>query len=132
GRLSSSGVISCNSCHNIGMGGVDGVPTSIGHASQKGPRNAPTVFNSVFNVAQGWGGRGAGLMEQAKGPIEAAVEMNARPDAVVATLASIPGYVEQFGLALPDGPEPLSYDHIARAIEALEVSLVTPDAPFDR
>jgi len=132
GRLSSSGVISCNSCHNIGMGGVDGVPTSIGHGFQKGPRNAPTVFNSVFNVAQFWDGRAADLMEQAKGPIEAAVEMNARPDEVVATLASIPGYVEQFDLAFPDDPEPLSYDNIARAIEAFEVTLVTPDAPFDR
>ena len=131
GRLSSSGVISCNSCHNIGMGGVDGVPTSIGHGFQKGPRNAPTVFNSVFNVAQFWDGRAADLMEQAKGPIEAAVEMNARPEEVVATLASMPGYVEQFERAFPGEGEPLSYDNIARAIEAFEVTLVTPNAPFD-
>lgn len=132
GRLSSSGVISCNSCHNIGMGGVDGVPTSIGHGFQKGPRNAPTVFNAVFNVAQFWDGRAADLMEQAKGPIEAAVEMNARPDEVLATLRSIPGYAEQFDLAFPGESEPLTYDNIARAIEAFEVTLVTPDAPFDQ
>ena len=48
-RLSKSGAISCNSCHNLGMGGIDGVPTSIGHGFQKGPRNAPTVYNAVFN-----------------------------------------------------------------------------------
>ncbi len=131
GRLSSSGVISCNACHNIGMGGVDGVPTSIGHGFQKGPRNAPTVFNSVFNVAQFWDGRAADLMEQAKGPIEAAVEMNAKPDEVVATLSSMPGYVEQFERAFPGEGEALTYDNIARAIEAFEVTLVTPNAPFD-
>lgn len=132
GRLSSSGVISCNSCHNIGMGGVDGVPTSIGHGFQKGPRNAPTVFNSVFNIAQFWDGRAADLMEQAKGPIEAAVEMNAQPGEVVATLRSMPGYVEQFARAFPGEAEPLDYDNIARAIEAFEVTLVTPDSPFDQ
>lgn len=132
GRLSSSGVISCNSCHNIGMAGVDGVPTSIGHGFQKGPRNAPTVLNAVFNVAQFWDGRAADLMEQAKGPIEASVEMNARPDEVVETLASIPGYVEQFKAAFPGVSEPVTYDNIARAIEAFEVTLITPDAPFDK
>ena len=56
-RLSLSHNISCNTCHQIGLGGVDVLPTSIGHKSQKGSRNAPTVFNSVFNKAQFWAGR---------------------------------------------------------------------------
>ena len=30
-RLSRSGFISCNSCHNLSMGGSDNLPTSIGH-----------------------------------------------------------------------------------------------------
>lgn len=30
-RLSASGVISCNTCHNLGTGGDDNLPTSIGH-----------------------------------------------------------------------------------------------------
>ena len=30
-RLSKSGFISCNSCHNLSMGGSDNLPTSIGH-----------------------------------------------------------------------------------------------------
>ena len=64
--LSRSSVFSCNSCHNVGMGGVDGLETSIGHGWQKGPRNAPTVCNSVFNVAQFWDGRAADLREQAR------------------------------------------------------------------
>ena len=49
-RLSESHNISCNTCHQIGLGGVDMLPTSIGHKSQKGNRNAPTVLNSVFNT----------------------------------------------------------------------------------
>ena len=30
-RLSKSGFISCNSCHNLSMGGSDNLQTSIGH-----------------------------------------------------------------------------------------------------
>ncbi len=30
-RLSASHAISCNSCHNLGLGGADAEPTSIGH-----------------------------------------------------------------------------------------------------
>ncbi len=30
-RMSSSGLFSCQSCHNVGIGGVDALPTSIGH-----------------------------------------------------------------------------------------------------
>ena len=78
-RLSASQIISCDSCHNIGTGGVDAGPTSIGHAWQKGPRRAPTVLNAVFNIAQFWDGRAEDLKAQAKGPIQAGVEMNATP-----------------------------------------------------
>ena len=69
-RLSQSHNISCNTCHQIGLGGVDMLPTSIGHKWQKGSRNAPTVLNSVFNAAQFWDGRAADLKEQAGGPIQ--------------------------------------------------------------
>ena len=47
-RLSKSGFISCNSCHNLSMGGSDNLPTSIGHNWHQGPINAPTVLNSRF------------------------------------------------------------------------------------
>ena len=131
GRLSSSGVISCNSCHNVGMGGIDGVSTSIGHGFQKGPRNAPTVYNAVFNVAQFWDGRAEDLKAQAKGPVQAGVEMNNKPETVEATLKSMPGYVLAFQAAFPEERLPVSFDNMAKAIEAFETTLITPGAPFD-
>ncbi|GAB0149529.1 MULTISPECIES: cytochrome-c peroxidase [Marichromatium] len=131
-RLSASGLISCNTCHNLGMGGDDNLPTSVGHGWQRGPRNAPTVFNAIFNVAQFWDGRAADLKAQAKGPIQAAVEMANEPAQVVATLQSMPEYVEHFAAAFPDAPEPVTFDNTAKAIEAFETTLVTPNAPFDR
>ncbi|MBV7410887.1 cytochrome-c peroxidase [Maritimibacter sp. DP1N21-5] len=127
-RLSASGVFSCYSCHNLATGGDDNLETSIGHGWQKGPRNAPTVLNSVLNEAQFWDGRAADLAEQAKGPVQAGVEMANTPDNVVATLSSMPGYVAMFSAAF-DGAAP-NFDDMARAIEAFEATLVTP-APFD-
>ena len=131
-RLSKSWLISCNTCHNVGLGGADLLQTSIGHGWQKGPRNAPTVLNAVLNVAQFWDGRAKDLEEQAKGPVQASVEMSSTPDHVVATLRSIPEYVERFHRAFPNEEDPVTFDNMAKAIEAFEATLLTPNAPFDR
>lgn len=129
-RMSASGVFSCNSCHNLGTGGDDNMPTSIGHGWQKGPRNSPTVLNAVFNDAQFWDGRAADLAEQAKGPVQAGVEMANTPDNVIATLNSMPLYQEWFRASFPEGEDPVTFDNFAKAIEAFEATLITP-APFD-
>ncbi len=129
-RMSASGIFSCNSCHGLGNGGDDNIETSIGHGWQKGPRNAPTVFNAVFNVAQFWDGRAEDLKAQAKGPVQAGVEMANTGEQVVATLKSMPQYVEWFEAAFPGESDPVTFDNFAKAIEAFEATLITP-APFD-
>jgi cytochrome c peroxidase len=131
-RLSSSWLISCNTCHNLSLGGIDLMETSIGHGWQKGPRNAPTVLNAVFNLAQFWDGRAADLEEQAKGPVQASVEMASDPGRAMETLRSIPEYRDLFAKAFPGEAEPVTFDNMARAIEAFEATLVTPGSPFDR
>jgi cytochrome c peroxidase len=131
-RLSASNLISCNTCHNLGTGGVDIQETSIGHAWQKGPRNAPTVLNSVFNVAQFWDGRAKDLAEQAMGPMQATVEMSGTPERVVKTLNSMPEYVEGFKGAFPAEKDPVTFDNTVKAIEAFEATLLTPGARFDK
>ncbi len=131
-RMSKSGLFSCQSCHNVGLGGVDGLETSVGHGWQKGPRNAPTMLNAVFNIAQFWDGRAPDLAAQAKGPVQAGVEMNNTPDQVVATLNSMPGYVDAFKASFPGEADPVTFDNFALAIEAFEATLVTPNSKFDQ
>ena len=130
-RLSKSQLLSCSTCHNLSTGVVDAGPTSVGHGWQKGPRRAPTVLNAVFNVAQFWDGRAEDLKAQAKGPVQASVEMNNTPAAVEATLRSIPAYVAEFQKAFPNDPAPVSFDNMAKSIEAFETTLITPNARFD-
>ena len=79
-RLSRSGFISCNSCHNLSMGGSDNVAASVGDRWQKGGINSPTVLNSVLNIAQFWDGRAKDLADQAGGPIANPIEMNSTHD----------------------------------------------------
>lgn len=129
-RLSASGVFSCYSCHNLTTGGDDNMETSVGHGWQKGPRNAPTALNAVLNEAQFWDGRAEDLKAQAKGPVQAGVEMANTPENVVATLNSMPAYVDSFKAAFPDEADAVTFDNMAKAIEVFEATLITP-APFD-
>lgn len=129
-RLSLSGFISCNSCHNLSMGGTDNLPTSIGHKWQQGPINAPTVLNSSMNVAQFWDGRAADLKEQAGGPIANPGEMAFSHTLAIDVLSSIPQYVNEFKLVF-DADE-ITIDHVTQAIAEFEKTLVTPNSRFDQ
>ncbi|MGU3326656.1 cytochrome-c peroxidase [Methylobacterium mesophilicum] len=131
-RLSASGVISCNSCHSLAAGGSDNVETSIGHGWQKDPRNSPTVLNAIFNAAQFWDGRADDLRSQARGPIQAAVEMASTPDHVIAVLKSIPEYGDKFAAAFPGEPDAVTFDNVTRALEDFEATLITPASRFDQ
>lgn len=129
-RLSRSGFISCNSCHNLSMGGTDNLKTSIGHNWQQGPINSPTVLNSSLNLAQFWDGRAADLKEQAGGPIANPGEMAFTHELAIGVLQSIPGYVSEFEAVF--GQSELDIDMVTDAIAAFEETLVTPNSPFDQ
>ncbi len=129
-RLSKSGFISCNSCHNLSMGGTDNLKTSIGDKWQRGPINAPTVLNSSLNLAQFWDGRAADLKEQAGGPIANPGEMGFTHQLAVDLLQSIPGYVKEFKLVF--GEDNITIDEVTQAIAEFEKTLVTPNSDFDQ
>ncbi|MET0046236.1 MAG: cytochrome-c peroxidase [Sedimenticola sp.] len=129
-RLSKSGFISCNSCHNLSMGGTDNLKTSIGHNWQQGPINAPTVLNSSMNVAQFWDGRAADLKAQAGGPIANPGEMAFTHTLAIDVLESIPEYVTEFKQVF--GKEKIDIDQVTVAIAEFEKTLVTPNSRFDQ
>jgi len=129
-RLSKSGFISCNSCHNLSMGGTDNLRTSIGHKWQEGPINSPTVLNSSLNVAQFWDGRAADLKAQAGGPIANPGEMASSHTLAIDVLASIPEYVTEFKQVF--NSDKITIDEVTQAIAEFEKTLVTPHSRFDQ
>ncbi len=126
-RLSKSGLISCNTCHNLALGGVDGVEAAIGHKWTANPHhlNSPTVYNSVFNKKQFWDGRSPDLENQAQGPIQATPEMASPKELVVGRINSIPQYVSEFKEAYGKDVK-IDFKKIADTIATFERTLVTP------
>jgi cytochrome c peroxidase len=129
-RLSKSGFISCNSCHNLSMGGTDNISTSIGDKWHQGPINAPTVLNASLNVAQFWDGRAADLKAQAGGPIANPGEMGFSHELAVGVLASIPAYSHEFKKVF--NKDKIDIEQVTLAIAEFEKTLVTPNSRFDQ
>lgn len=127
-RLSKSGLISCNTCHNLATGGVDGVDAATGHKWTANPHhlNSPTVYNAVFFEKQFWDGRSPDLEDQAQGPIQAAPEMAATPEHVEKVVNSIPEYVKAFKKAYNDPNFKPKFKDVADVIAVFERTLVTP------
>ena len=126
-RVSKSSLISCNFCHNLGLGGVDGVSKAIGHQWTGNPMhlNSPTVYNAVFFKRQFWDGRSPDLESQAQGPIQAGPEMAAPKDLVEKRINSIPQYVTEFKKAYGNKVK-IDFEKIASTIALFERVLVTP------
>ncbi|MBE9568646.1 MAG: cytochrome-c peroxidase, partial [Proteobacteria bacterium] len=130
-RISSTGTVSCNSCHNIMEGGDDSRAVSMGVHGKTGGRSAPTVWNSAFYSVQFWDGRVDLLEDQAKGPITNPVEMGEPShDVAMAKVKAIPGYAPYFEKAF--GKDSMNIDNLAKAIAAFERTLITPNSAYDR
>lgn len=130
-RLSKDGTISCNSCHNVMLGGEDQRSVSVGVAGQKGGRSSPTVWNSAFHTTQFWDGRAETLEEQAVGPITNPVEMG-MPDfeTVIKRLEKIPGYVQMFESTF--GTKGITKENIGKALASFERTLISGESDFDK
>ena len=130
-RFSSTGTVSCNSCHNLMAGGDDQRPTSMGVHGKVGGRNAPTVWNAAFHSVQFWDGRANTLEDQAKGPVTNPIEMGMKDlDVAMQRVREIPGYAEYFDKAF--GKNNMNSDNAAKAVAAFERTLITPNSPYDQ
>ena len=130
-RFSSTGTVSCNSCHNVMEGGDDSRSVSMGVHGKTGGRNAPTVWNSAFHTVQFWDGRVNLLEDQAKGPVTNPVEMGMSDiEKAMNQVRAIPGYKPYFDEAF--GKNSMTVDNAAKAVAAFERTLITPNSPFDK
>ena len=130
-RISETGSISCNSCHNVMEGGDGSRTVGRGVHGQTGPRNSPVVWNSAFMATQFWDGRADTLAEQAKGPITAGVEMGMpSSEAAMDRIQNNSGYVRMFEQVY-DGENPVNINNTVDAIAAYERTLITPNSSYD-
>ena len=129
-RLSGGQNLNCASCHNPSFGWEVPVAGAIGSLNTPIGRRAPTVLNHAWGEHFFWDGRAASLEEQARGPIEADVEMNMPMAAAVRRLAAIDGYRDWFDDVFPG--QGVTEATIVQAIATFERTVVSGQAPFDR
>jgi cytochrome c peroxidase len=131
-RLSVSGTVTCNTCHNLIAGGDDGRAVSVGALGKAGTRSAPTLWNVAYETVYFWDGRAKSL--------EAAIQEHllnktvmAMPDATTLTdrFDHIPGYKREFDYIFADAGG-VSLDNTAKALASFIRTLSTRDSPFDR
>ncbi len=129
-RISRTGTISCNSCHNILLGGDDGRTVSTADG-KIGKRNTPTIWNTAFISSLFWDGKATTLEEHAKYPLVDTTKMNMVDwQAVIRRLQAIPGYKTMFNDSFPN--EEITVKNITKAIAVYERTLITPNSPYDR
>ncbi len=129
-RLSADQNMSCASCHNPSFGWETPVALAVGAANIPLERHAPTILNLAWSEHFFWDGRASSLEEQAKGPIEAPLEMGAPLPEVVKRLSQVSQYGEWFDRLFPqDG---LTEENILKAIATYERTIVSGWSAFDR
>jgi cytochrome c peroxidase len=129
-RVSGNQNLTCASCHNPSFGWEVPLKGAIGAQNTMLGRNAPTVLNQAWvGPHYFWDGRAGSLEEQAKGPIQADVEMNMPLAALVKRLAGIPEYKKWFDTVFAG--QGVTEDNIAKAIATYERTVVSGYAPFD-
>jgi cytochrome c peroxidase len=129
-RLSGVQNINCASCHNPSFGWEVPVETAVGAQNVHLGRQAPTVLDAAWRQPFFWDGRAATAEDQAKGPIQAPMEMNLPLSDAVERLSAIPAYDAWFKKAFPDTG--VSGDTIVAAIATFERTVVASYAPFDK
>lgn len=129
-RLSASGQIACESCHNRRLGWGDGLPTAFGHDRKTGSRNAMPLFTAAYMKELFWDGRSASLEDQAHLPIIDPVEMAGEAEVIETRINAIPEYRAAFRAAY--GIETATLTDIARALADFERAIPPPRSKWDR
>jgi cytochrome c peroxidase len=135
-RLSVTGTLSCQSCHDPARAFTDGLRRSRGAAGDELALNAPTLFNVAYNVSHGWRDPEVRTLEQQmRGPLfnEHPRELGiaGREHLVERQLAADPATRDAFREAFPGDQQPVTMDNVIRAIAAFERTLLAGRSAFD-
>ncbi|MBL0271733.1 MAG: cytochrome-c peroxidase [Chitinophagaceae bacterium] len=128
-RLSSSGKISCATCHQPELNWTDGKEKSIGHEGAVNKRNSPSIQNSWFYNRLFWDGRSKDLQDQAFAPINSESEMHSEMHEVMQKLSRSKGYKEMFTNAF--GDDEINPFLMTEAIATFEKTIISGTSRFD-
>ena len=127
-RLSSTGTISCSTCHPPQRAFADGDPR--GATGKHLRRRAPTLINRAYGRSQFYDGRAESLETQIYDPISSPDEMASTPEGAVRNISAVPGYAPLFQRAFGDAE--VTFDRITKAIACFERTILSGNSAYDR
>ena len=133
-RFSSTGEVSCSTCHEIDKAFTDS-PLRVSEGIKKltGTRNAPTIINAAYATTMFWDGRSPSLEDQALHPFVNPVEMALEDhEPILEIVRSEPEYVKAFEVVFGKSGNAITMTEVTQAIAAFERTQVTGNSPFDR
>jgi len=133
-RFSSTGEVSCSTCHEIDKAFTDS-PLKVSEGIKKltGTRNAPTIINAAYATTMFWDGRSPSLEDQALHPFVNPVEMALEDhEPILELVRSEPEYVKAFEVVFGKSGNAITMTEVTQAIAAFERTQVTGNSPFDR
>jgi cytochrome c peroxidase len=132
-RFSTTGEVSCSTCHDRDKGFTDNLPVSEGIKKLKGTRSAPTVINAVFLQSQFWDGREPSLESQSAQPFLNPVEMGLENhEPILVVVRSDAEYLDLFQKAFGKTGDKITMVEVQQALASFERTLVAGNSPFDR
>ncbi|PCI70932.1 MAG: cytochrome-c peroxidase [Piscirickettsiaceae bacterium] len=132
-RFSTTGTISCASCHQINKAFTDNVPQAIGINGLTGTRNSPTLINSAFLTSYFHDGRRSSLEEQALDPLTNPIEHGLKDHTLVLNIVRNDiSYIKKFLDVYQITAEKITMGHVAKSIASFERTLIYGNSPFDR
>ena len=132
-RFSSTGAVSCATCHERSKGFTDS-PLTVSEGINKltGTRNAPTVINSAYIPALFWDGREPTLEAQAGQPFLNPVEMGLKDyEPILKIVRTDADYQQLFKAAFNKADLQITIKEANQAIAAFERTIIAGDSPFD-
>ena len=133
-RFSSTGMISCATCHDSKKAFTDS-PLRVSEGINKltGTRNAPTVVNSVYFKKLFWDGRSPDLEDQSMHPFLNPVEMGLKDhEPILKIVRTDPEYTKAFKTVFNKSGKQITMKEVTQAIAAFERTIVSGNSPFDR
>ena len=135
-RLSGTGTFSCASCHEQSRAFADALPRAVGSTGEVHPRGSMSLANVAYSPALTWANPlMTSLEKQALVPMfgEDPVELglSGQEQALLERVRGEPRYRALFAAAFPGQREPVSLDHIVKAIASFQRTLISGRSPYD-
>ena len=127
-RLSSNGMMSCQTCHQHELGWTDGIQFSTKVNGAVNTRNSPSLYNVGYQSLYYWDGRAPSMEANVTAAWRGHMGGEDQ-DAMAQTLAGIPGYANLFQEAFGEAP---SGENIVKALTTFVRTLRSGNSAWDR